>query len=172
METVYGDVYGERPVPRKDEREWDAKTRAHQASIALAPSEAFKCLHCGFVTAASKGKTQTRGITAHMGHLHRDVVPGKTPFMPGKDFVPVTWAEAGGRPAVVKRGKRGPYKRHNQQQQAALQPKKGISQQIRRALVDSEPSITLEFPLSDDITIRVPLILGPPTFVERNGNGS
>jgi len=110
----------------------------------------FKCLHCGF-TAVGR-----RGVAAHIGHVHKKGGYPKIPAIAGVDF------EALGSPQhwnpVGMRG-RPPQK-----------PKQSVGSRITAALTSGEPTIDVEFELTPDITIRVPLTLGPPVFIERNGN--
>ncbi len=143
------------PITR-EKADGAAKLAARAAHVGLIGP--LKCLYCGHIA------NTVRGMGAHIGHMHKDIRTDiARPILVGTDFedlrgsVPVKPGNRG------KRGIRGPYK--------PRRPKNTADQQIRRALVEGEPSVMLEFPLSVDITIQVPLLLGPPVFIERNGNG-
>lgn len=101
----------------------------------------FKCNECGFMA------DNVRGIACHIGH-HKGR-KGTGPFVEGKDFEALGTAK----------GKRGPYKKQQ-----------SVGSQVQQALTGGQPTITIDIPLSEDITIRVPLTLGPPVFIERVTN--
>ncbi len=133
------------PVNRKDP-DWRKRLAAKEANKeAVGP---FQCIYC------DHPPTDTvQGVAAHIGHIHKSQ---SGPFLVGRNFVALGTATG-------KRAPRRPYKKR--------QPKQPVASRIKEALVSGKPTITLDFDLSDDITIRVPLVLGPPVFIERNTDG-
>lgn len=130
------------PATRKAPN-WKKRMEARAVNMAL--TGPFQCKYCDFPPTNS-----VRGVGAHIGHMHKDTLDG--PCIEGRDFTALGTAT----------GKRGPYKKRQL---------KSVGSQVRQALTSGKPTITLEIPLSDDITICVPLALGPPTFIERNSDG-
>lgn len=123
--------------------DWQAKIAARKLNKRCVGP--FKCLLCGF-----KAKT-IRGIAVHIGSQHKEERPSKQPILVDRDF------------EALGTGKRGPYKPRTMDK---------TSSRIAQAVLGGKPQIDIDFPLTDEITIRVPLVLGPPVFIERNGDGS
>lgn len=122
--------------------DWTAKLAARKANKRL--TGPFKCVRCGFST------NTLRGIAVHVGSKHKNERPPKQPILVGRDFEALGTA------------KRGPHKPRTMGK---------ISSRIAQAVLGGKPQIDIDFPLTDEITIRVPLVLGPPVFIARNGDG-
>ncbi len=137
--------YTNEPKTRKDP-DWKQRLAATEANkAAVGP---FQCKYCDFPPVDS-----IKAVAAHIGHMHKK---GGGPFMVGRDFLALGTAQG-------PRASRGPYKKRK--------PKQPVGSRIKQAVMNGKPTITLDFDLSDDITIRVPLVLGPPTFIERENRG-
>ncbi len=136
------------PITRT-KSDWRARLAARAANKDLVGP--FKCNYCDFITTKSVG-----GIGAHIGHKHKTT---KGPYLAGTHFEALGTGTAS---PPRKKNRRGPYKKRQT---------KSIGSQVKQALTSGKPAITLEIPLSDDITICVPLVLGPPVFIERNSDG-
>lgn len=131
--------------PNRKEPDWKKRleTRAVNKTL-IGP---FQCKYCDFRPTIS-----IRGVTAHIGHRHKK---GESPFIEGVDF---TALGTGVSPTTNK-----PKRKYTKRQ--------SVGSQVKQALTSGKPTITIDVPLSDDITIRVPLTLGPPVFIERNDDG-
>ena len=130
------------PITRT-KSDWRARLAARAANKDLVGP--FKCNYCDFISTKSVG-----GIGGHIGHKHKTI---KGPYLAGTHFEAL-----GTGTASPPRKKRKYTKRQS------------IGSQVKQALTSGKPTITIEIPLSDDITICVPLVLGPPVFIERNSD--
>lgn len=135
--------YTDKPENRK-EPDWKKRleTRAVNKTL-IGP---FQCLYCDFPPTNS-----VRGVGAHIGHIHRDK---EGPFVEGQDFK----ALGTGVPPTGK-----PKRKYTKRQ--------SVSSQVAQALTSGKPTITLDIDLWEGVSIRVPLTLGPPVFIERKSDG-
>lgn len=136
--------YTDEPANRKPP-DWKKRLETREVNKTLIGP--FQCNYCNFPPCNS-----VKGVACHIGH--HDDKKGTGPFVEGVDFT----ALGTGVPPASK-----PKRKYTKRQ--------SVGSQVKQALTSGKPTITLDIDLWEGVSIRVPLTLGPPVFIERNSDG-
>jgi hypothetical protein len=101
----------------------------------------FTCCFCGHEA------EKLQGMAIHIGRHHK--------------------GEHGGRPFKVGTH----YTASGTKRAEATKRAKSVGSQVKQALTSGKPTITIDIDLWEGVSIRVPLVLGPPVFIERTNDG-